>query len=547
MDRKKGKVDMQPDFADPVALQILWRRLVSITDHADRVLGRTAFSQVVRESHDYVTALLDTEGRSIAQCSQSIASFIGSLPLAAKEFLRKYPLESLEPGDVLFTNDAAIGTGHLFDALTLTPVYRGGEVVAFTGNVIHLPDVGGRPLTADAPDIFEEGIRVPILKLCKADSPNQDVLDVIAASVRMPEEVLGDIASGVAANAAMAREVGTLLDEYDLPNLRGIAKEVCFRSREAMKAAIRALPDGQYGAEVSLDGFDEEVRIRNAVEISGDRIHVDYTGTTGQVPYGINVMPHYRRAHALYAVKCLVDPHTPNNEGCFEPITDSAPEGCILNPLPPAACNARNLIGHLIPRGIFRALAELLPQRIPADSGSEPGWLVTCVGAAGGHTRRVNTQFIFGGQGARPGLDGNDTTAFPSNCKSTSAEVFEQVMPVRVLRKELVAGSGGGGQFRGGLGQCWEVENVGTSDILFYLGTGGVRHPAQGLRGGLEGETGAVRLDGEAIFGMGTIVVRPGHRLELQTPGGGGWGLPSDRSKEAERQDLVLGLVEVSG
>ncbi len=182
------------DFNDPINLQVMWNRLIFIADQADIVLGRTAFSPIVRENHDYVTVLLDSRGRALAQCTWSIPVFITSLPVAAqKYFLPKFPAGTLQDGDVLATNDPEIGTGHLPDVTMITPIFKKGKVVAYAGSIAHLPDIGGAPLHSEASDIFEEGIRFPIVKLHKAGVPNQDVLDIIAASVRLPTEVMGDL------------------------------------------------------------------------------------------------------------------------------------------------------------------------------------------------------------------------------------------------------------------------------------------------------------------------------------------------------------------
>ena len=352
------------DFNDPITLQVMWNRLIFIADQADNVLGRTAFSPIVRENHDYVTVLLDSRGRALAQCTWSIPVFITSLPAAAQNyFLKAYPPETLEPGDVLATNDPEIGTGHLPDVTMLTPIFKGGKVVAYAGSIAHLPDVGGRPLSPDATDIYEEGIRFPIIKLHKAGVPNKDALDIIASSVRLPTEVRGDLDSMVAANNVMGRELLRFMEEYDLDSVDELADSIHSRSEMQLRKAIKAWPNGTYRAEVKLDGFDSEVVLKAAVIVRDETVHVDYTGSSDQVLHGINVRTHYRYAHSVYALKCLLDPETPNNEGCITPFTDEAPLGSILNPHAYAAGNSRNLVGHVIPSLIFKALEGVVPER----------------------------------------------------------------------------------------------------------------------------------------------------------------------------------------
>lgn len=341
---------LQPDFNDPITLQVMWDRLVFIADQADSALGRTAFSPIVRENHDYVNVLLDAKGRALAQCTWSIPVFITTLPMAAQNyFLKAFPPESLVPGDVLATNDPVIGTGHLPDMVMLTPIFRKGKIVAYAGSIAHLPDIGGRPQSPDSTDMFEEGIRIPMLKLFKAGQPNTDVFAVIEASVRLPHEVRGDIQSMVAANEVMSRELTRFMDEYGLEDCDGLGEAIFSRSERHMRKAIAAWPNGSYKADMTIDGFESDVKLCVSVEVRDDSIHVDYTGTSPEVARGINVVPHYRVAHSVYALKCLLDPETPNNEGCMVALTDSAPVGSILNPRPHAAGAARNLVGHCIP------------------------------------------------------------------------------------------------------------------------------------------------------------------------------------------------------
>jgi N-methylhydantoinase B len=535
------------DFDDPITLQLLWNRLVFITDQADIALGRTAFSSVIRESHDYVTVLLDTDGNSLAQCSQSIPAFIGSLPLAAKRFLEAYPAAALAPGDVLFTNDPGIGTGHLNDGVMIAPVYRRGRLVAFVGNIAHMSDVGGRPHGPDATDLYEEGIRIPILKLYKAGRPNQDVLDVLAASVRMPREVMGDLQSQVAANEVMARELTAFMDEYAIEDLAPLARVIHARSERAMRAAIRTMPGGTYTAEATLDGFDAELRLKVTVTVHEDTVHVDYAGSSPQVPWGINVMPNYRYAHSAYAIKCLLDPQTPNNEGCIRPITDAAPLGSLFNPRHPAACNARNLVGHVIPSVIFRALEHVLPERVQGDSGGAPLWVVNCVAHDADGRPIVGVQAFHGGQGGRATGDGNDTLSFPSNCSTTPVEMFERAVPVLIEAKELIPDSGGAGCFRGGLGQRMVVRNISGRAMHVYLGSERVKHAPFGVAGGGPGRAGRVLRDGEPIFPKGKIALAPDARLTVESPGGGGWGDPRRRPPDLVARDLREGLVTKGG
>ncbi len=539
---------MALDFNDPVTLQVLWNRLVFITDQADLALGRTAFSPIVRENHDYVTVLMDAQGNALAQCTLAIPVFISTLPMAVKEhFFRAHPPHTLRPGDIIATNDARIGTGHPPDLVMVTPIFRNGAIVAYAGCIAHLPDVGGRPQSPDSVDVFEEGIRLPILKLFREGVPNQDVLDIIASCSRLPEEVLGDINSMVAANEVMRREVVAFLDEYKLDSLDPLANAIYTRSEAYMRKAIRALPNGIYSAQMLLDGIDADITLHAAVHVHDDSIHVDYAGTSPEVPNGINVMPHYRIAHTLYALKCLLDPGSPNNEGCTLPCTDEAPEGSILNPHPTAAGAARNLVGHTIPSLIFRALAEVLPDRVQADSGGAPIWGINCTGTNRHGQHYSSIQNFHGGQGGRAGLDGLDTLSFPSNCKVTPVEIYERSVPVLIERKELIPDSGGAGAYRGGLGQRGVVRNISGVPMNIYLNTEHVRHPCFGVLGGGDGAPGRVTLGNEPAPTKGRVVLQPDATLLIETPGGGGWGDPRQRARALVDHDLAEGLITPQG
>jgi len=532
------------DFNDPINLQVMWNRLIFIADQADIVLGRTAFSPIVRENHDYVTVLLDSRGRALAQCTWSIPVFITSLPVAAqKYFLPKFPAGTLHEGDVLATNDPEIGTGHLPDVTMITPIFKNGKVVAYAGSIAHLPDIGGAPLHSEASDIFEEGIRFPIVKLHKAGVPNQDVLDIIAASVRLPTEVMGDLESMVAANNVMGRELVKFLDEYDLDGIDELADAIHTRSEAQTRRAIRQWPNGTYSAEVLLDGYDTDVTLKAAVIVRDESIHVDYAGTSEQILHSINCRTNYRYAHSVYALKCLLDPDTPNNEGCITPITDEAPLGSILNPEQWTAGNSRNLIGHVIPSLIFRALEGVVPDKVMGDSGGAPIWAANCVGRRDDGTQYGSVQNFHGGLGARSEFDGLDTLSFPSNCKVTAIEMFEIAVPVLTECKELIADSGGAGKSRGGLGQRVVLRNLGRNPMNIYLASERVRHPCFGVVGGKSGSAGKVFRNGEPQFPKGKVVLKTGDRLEVETPGGGGWGRTSERIAAAIELDLAEGLI----
>jgi N-methylhydantoinase B len=341
----------------------------------------------------------------------------------------------------------------------------------------------------------------------------------------------------------MGRELVKFLDEYGLDDIDGLAEAIHTRSEAQTRKAIRQWPNGTYRAEVLLDGYDTDVKLCAAVIVRDDSIHVDYTGTSDQVLHSINCRTNYRYAHSVYALKCLLDPETPNNEGCIVPVTDEAPLGSILNPQQWTAGNSRNLIGHVIPSLIFKALEKVVPEKVIGDSGGAPIWAANCVGQRDDGSQYASVQNFHGGQGARSAFDGLDTLSFPSNCKVTAIEMFETAVPVLTERKELIADSGGAGKHRGGLGQRVVLRNLGRNPMSIYLASERVRHPCFGVVEGESGTAGKVTKEGRPQFPKGKVVLKTGERLEVETPGGGGWGRAAERSADLVTQDLAEGLI----
>jgi N-methylhydantoinase B len=393
---------------DPIIVEILWTRLVSAVDEAALTLHRTSFSTVVRESHDYTCMVLDPEGRAVVQATRSVPSFIGTLPMSVRAFLEKYPAATLRPGDVILSNDPWIGTGHLPDLTLAAPIFHDGRLVGFAGAIAHMSDIGGRRRAPDNRDIYEEGLQIPILKLYEAGRLNDTLMEVIRRNVRVPAEVTGDIHAMVGAAEKMGQGVVKLLGEYGLDDLEPLGVEVIGRTERAMRRAIEAVPDGEYRTVTMIDSFDTKapLRIECAMRVDGDRLNVDFSGSSPQNPSPLNSVLGYTRAYSTYALKCVLLPDVPNNEGNVRPISIDAPEGTFLNPRYPAAVEARATVGHYTTSAILNTLAQALPERVPAESGI-PLHGFTIRGRRAG--KPFSSIFFFsGGQGARPlqNLDG---------------------------------------------------------------------------------------------------------------------------------------------
>lgn len=533
---------------DPVTFQILWDRLVAVVDEADVALGRTAFSMMVREGHDYVCVLLDPVGRSLAQCTDSIPSFIGTLPFTARQMLRRYPPDEIEPGDVLVTNDPWAGTGHLPDVTMITPIYSAGRLIGFAGNVAHLPDIGGRQISGDARELFEEGLRLPICKLYKKGKPNHTVFDVIENNVRVPEQVFGDIRAEIAANEVMARRLLELLREYELSDLGTLAKAIHRVSETSMRRAIAEIPEGEYGHSVYLDGLDDPLRISANITIRDGEIIVDYEGSSPQTSGALNSVANYTFAYSVYPLKCVLDPRTPNNEGCFAPMRVVAPPSTVVNATFPSAVGARHQIGHILQAAIFGALSQVVPERIMADSGGAPVWIANLTGAKQDDERFATFVHFSGGQGARPKADGISCLTFPLNATTIPVEVLENEIPVIVEEREIICDSGGAGEFRGGCGQRVTIRSVSERPCVASLMVEKLKHPSSGFLGGRPGRTGRLSISGHhSIAPKGRTVMHRGDAITLELPGGGGLGDPLERDWELIERDLANGYVSREG
>jgi len=509
---------------DPVTLEILWTRLVSMVDEAAAQMVRTAFSTIVRDSNDYAVVLLDTRGRSLAQSTLSIPSFICTLPATVKHLLAAFPLETLRPGDVLTTNDPWLGTGHLPDINVAMPIFRRGKVVAIAATVAHSPDVGGRLRSPEIRELYEEGLRIMPSKLLERGKPEPVLWRILETNVRVPEQVMGDLWAQVTANRFLGERVVALIDETGI-DIDALGAEVQRRSESAMRAAIREVPDGEYSYRLESDGFEQPLVIATRVRVKGDTIAVDYTGSSAQLPKAINVVPSYTFAYTAFALKCLLSPAVPNNEGSFKPLTVTAPPGSVLNPHYPAPVGARAMTGHMLPPVIMGALTPALPDRVQAPSGS-PQW---CVHLAGAHQgRRFATVCVMnGGQGASARRPGLPSISFPSNLANTPIEAIETQTPMVMLGRDLRRGSGGAGAQPGGDGQRFAFRILADTPTTMSFMANRLRAAAPGLNGGGDGALGAVRLNGTPIDPRRTHIINTGDVVEIDTPGGGGYGRPA--------------------
>jgi N-methylhydantoinase B len=534
-----------PTDFDPITLEIFWSRLISIADESAAALLRTSFSTIVRESNDYATVLMDANADALAENTAGIPSFVGILPRTLRRMLERHPADGLRPGDCVITNDPWMATGHLPDITMAAPIFHRGRLVGFSGSIAHSPDIGGSLWAADCRELYEEGLRIPPVKFLVEGQLNPDVSDFILGNVRVPEQVLGDLHAQVSAQQVCARRLAEFLDDTGLGDLTALSRNLQARAELAMRRAIEAVPDGSYRHTVFADGFDEdETRIGCTVVVAGSSMHVDYAGTSKQIDRGLNSVMNYTYAYTVYPIKCALDPLTPRNEGSYRSITVEAPLGSILNPRYPAPCNARQLTGHLLAGAVYGCLAQAIPDRVIAECGSAPTLRSLFSGLDRQGQRFSQILFASGGMGASPLADGLPTTAFPTNAGAGSIEAFESISPLIVWKKELRQDSGGAGQRRGGLGQEIVVEVVSKEPLRLSLLTDRRKYPPRGLLGGADGATTEIVLaDGTRPHPKSRTSLRPGDRLILRYPGGGGYGDPKRRDPAALRDDVRNGYV----
>ena len=536
------------ETVDPIVVGLVANRLHSMLDEQQAALINTAFSPVVRESYDLACAVFDSEGSMVGQSSGGTPGHINALATGMRHIVARYPAGSLAEGDVLITNDPWMTAGQINDITVATPVFRNGVLVAWFASCCHSPDIGGRILSAAATEIFEEGLRLPILKLRTAEGPNETLEELIRVNVRTPDETMGDIYAQVAANQVGARSLLRLMEEFQLGSIDGVAAEIMERSETALRRAIACLSDGTYSASMECDGFGEEpLTLKVAVTVHGDSIRVDYAGSSPQSPYGVNVVLNYTRAYTSFAIKAALAPEVPHNAGSFRPVFITAPEGSVLNCLDPAPVASRHLVGHFLPSLVFDALRSAVQAGLPATS-SDALWMTVWRG--GGKDEDVPftlTMFGAGGTGGRSIKDGLTTTGFPTGVRAAPTEVLETLTPLVQTQRELLQDSGGPGKFRGGLGQQVQVRRRGDQPWTVNANIDRVNFPAPGALGGKAGRAGSFTdaATGEDLPRKTLVRLGAHAHVRFQFPGGGGYQDPLERSHLAVLEDVVNGYISL--
>ena len=532
---------------DPITFAVIKNGLDAIVDEMAYDVIRTARSEIVKDVMDYSAAICDTDGNMIAQ-AKTVALHLGAVPEAMGVVLEQYG-DGLVPGDAVILNDPYQGGMHLPDIFMFMPIFDAEEnLQGFSVVICHHTDVGGRvpgSNASDSTEIFQEGLRIPALKLFEAGEPNETLFKLIDINVRLPDRVIGDLKAQFAACRTGARELGKMFERYGSEMTSTYFAELLDYAERMTRAEIAAWPDGTYSFTdyIDDDGFnDTPLPIAVAITVHGDSVTVDYEGSAPQVPAALNSTKSYTNSCTYLSVRCCLKGDIPNNAGVFRAITVNAPEASIVNPKIPAACAARALTGYRVVDAMFGALAQIVPDRVPA--AGEGGNTVVCLG---GYKEDgapfIIVDMICGAWGGRPDKDGIEAITNPSqNLSNTPVETMESQHPVRVEEYALVADSCGAGKWRGGLGVARSYRLL-APEAGLQLRADRMKILPYGLDGG-EPAIGAVN---EITTASGDHIDLPskinrrmeaGDLVRHVQPGGGGFGDPLTRDPERVARDV---------
>ncbi len=540
---------------DPISIEVYWNRLINIMDETAATLVKTSFSSVVRDFHDYACTLFDEHQTMLVQSTHTTPGLLGVLPQVAKNIAGIYPPERLNPGDVLITNDPWLASGHLIDISVYTPIFYHNRIIAYALCIVHHTNIGGRFASIDSTDIFEEGLKIPVSKICKEGTFNEELFDIIQNNVRVPQTVIGDIKAQIQANDMQARWVTQFIEKEKIDDLGELSAEIISRTERSMREKILAIPDNHSSHEMTLRNVIEgigPIYLKGTVTVKGSDILVDFGGTSPQVSKALNCTYNFTRAYTVYPLKCMIDPGVPNNEGCIRPIKVLAPEGSILNPLWPAATFGRTMIAHFVTELIIIAMSKLLPEEAIAASGSTALLYLTLKGTTSSGKPYLAVSSHFGGLGARFSKDGPSCCSFPCNVSNIPIEINESGIPLYFKKKSITCDSGGPGQGRGGCGQeviikALDDPSVAQHGLVVSMRGGRLGVDVEGLFGGWKapGENVAT-LNGQLLPNTNKVITLwPGDELCINYLGGGGYGPPFLRDPEKVRLDVLNGLVSL--
>lgn len=517
---------------DQITLQIAWNRIISTVDEAATALQRASVSVIISEVHDFSVALLDEAGESIAFSSKSISLFNGSFGITARALLERYPLVEMSPGDTFICNDPWITSGHLPDVFLCSPVFIDGRAVGLAATIGHVTDIGGTLRKFSTTSVYEEGLRIPPLKFIDGGTENRTLVDLLRYNSRAADEVLSDLYAQVGAHTIIQRRLTELVRDIGV-DLGTIRDQIFLRSEEAMRKTIAQLTPGEYVVEELSDGYIEPMMMRLSLKVPGDgTVTLDYHGSDPACPDGsINAPWASTYSEGVAMVHSILLPEIPGNAGAFRPISVVTEPGSMFDAPPPFAVNTRTRPVFRADALILRAFAACAPHKSTAAPGLPGGYFTYGTEEDGEY---VTYLMISGGLGASAEANGASCRWFPGSVAATGAEVLESNSPMVVETKRIRRGSGGVGRRHGGDGQeivlSLDEDHPHHATVLMHpqmLGT-----PAMGVDGGGAGKPGRVEHNGDvidrrqlAVIG-GNVELKPGDRVSIRTPGGGGWGTP---------------------
>ncbi len=512
---------------DPVELEIVWQSLISTVNEQARALQKAAFSPIVREAGDLANAVFDRRGRMVAQAVTGTPGHINSLAKGVSYILEEFPPDSLTPGDVLITNDPYKTAGQLLDVTVLVPAWRKGKVIAFFGSTIHHTDVGGYGIGAGGRDCFEEGLWIPMCKLMVGGKRNPDVWKFILSNVRQPDHMAGDLHAQMASGEIGGQRLQALCDRARLDDIEELSDEIIRRSEEATRNSISMLPGGTYDGAATLDLADGsiiEIKTALTVDPAQGGITVDYAGSSPGSRWGINVVKNYTHAYTTFTIRSVLNPEIPNNHGSLAPIEVIAPEGSIVNAVPPQPTTARHVVGMFLPNALLKALAQVKPEQTMAE-GSGAVWTMQVNGQDDEGRPFITAMFTYaGGVGARATKPGLNACSFPTGVAAVPVEVVEASAPIRFHQKALRQGSGGAGAQPGGLGQTIVFSVDSHEPWQLNAVTSRLAAPPLGIFGGEPGRSGRFLVNDQPVTSQTRMTMNPGDVIQLDLPGGGGYG-----------------------
>ena len=544
--------------ADAISAEVIRHALTAVSREMGVTLRMTSCSPIFNEGNDYSCAIFDAQGKLVTH-GEFLPIHLGSLSFSVFHARAAFAHDGLQEGDTVVMNDPYLGGSHLPDITMVSPIFHEGEAVAYAANRAHHLDVGGTmpgSFFSGATDNYQEGLRISPMKLFRGGERDAHLLKLITENSRLPEQMRVDLESQVSANRTAIERVGELFNRYGEEMLRTAMHEALAYSERRMRAVIEGWPDGDYTASDWLDndGVEDEPReIRVTLRVRGDRVEVDFTGSSEQTRGPLNSVLGYTCSGVYMTLQAATDPDIPPNAGCYRPIEIIAPAGSIVNPRFPAPCTGGNETVFVISAAIFRALAQIEGAKTMAcDQGSSNNLLISGMRPHGG-SRYVLYEYPEGGWGANADRDGLSAVySIAGNTWNVPVEVVERRFPLRVERYELREDSGGAGEHRGGLSIRRDHRILDHGAEMSIVGNR-VMVPPWGLDGGGEGAAARYRLlrkGAEPInpaprFGSKAagVPLRPDDVVVQMTAGGGGWGNPLRRDREAVARDVRLGYV----